>query len=62
MAVEMKMSDVLYLHNTEQVPFGKLSPLYREKLKINQEESSNVISYCYAGLLEKGGRRNGILL
>jgi len=61
MAVEIKMDDILYLHSSEQVPFGKLSPLYREKLKINQEDASNVISYCYAGLLEKGGRRNGIL-
>jgi predicted NAD-dependent protein-ADP-ribosyltransferase YbiA (DUF1768 family) len=62
MAVETKISEILYLHNTDQIPFGKLSPLYREKLKINGEESSNVISYCYASLLNKGGRRNAILL
>lgn len=62
MASEIKMSNILYLHSPDQVPYGKLSPLYREKLKIDQEEASNVISYCYAGLLKKGGRRNGILL
>ncbi len=56
------MDDVLYLHSSDQVPFGKLSPLYRERLKINQEEASNIISYSYAGLLKKGGRRNVILL
>lgn len=62
MASEIKMSNILYLHSPDQVPYGKLSPLYREKLKIDQEEASNIISYCYAGLLKKGGRRNGILL
>ena len=64
MAAQIKMDDtnILYLHSTEQVPFGKLSPLYRQKLKIDQEEASNIISYCYAGLLKKGGIRNGILL
>jgi len=60
MTAEIKMDDtnILYLHSTEQVPFGKLSPLYRQKLKIDQEESSNVISYAYAGLLKKGVIRN----
>jgi predicted NAD-dependent protein-ADP-ribosyltransferase YbiA (DUF1768 family) len=57
----MSKNDILYLYDTEQVPFGKLSPLYRTKLDVLGVETSNVISYCYAGLLKKGGIRNYIL-
>jgi predicted NAD-dependent protein-ADP-ribosyltransferase YbiA (DUF1768 family) len=57
----MSKRNILYLYDSEQVPFGKLSPLYFHKLRIGQEESSNIISYSYAGLVRQGGVRNDLL-
>lgn len=57
----MSKRDILYLYDSDQVPFGKLSPLYFHKLRIGQEESSNIISYSYAGLVRPGGVRNDLL-
>lgn len=52
---------ILFLYDPEQVPFGKLSPLYQSLVKVGPEEASNIISYCYAGLIKPGGIRNSIL-
>lgn len=52
---------ILFLYDPEQVPFGKLSPLYKSLVKVGQEEASNIVSFCYAGLVKAGGIRNNIL-
>ena len=57
----MSKRNILYLYDSEQVPFGKLSPLYFKKIRIGQEEASNIISYAYAGLVRSGGVRNDLL-
>jgi len=57
----MSKRDILYLNDSDQVPFGKLSPLYLSKLRIGQEEASNVISYVYSGLVKIGSIRNDLL-
>lgn len=57
----MSKRDILYLNDSDQVPFGKLSPLYLSKLRIGQEEASNVISYVYSGLVKIGSVRNDLL-
>jgi predicted NAD-dependent protein-ADP-ribosyltransferase YbiA (DUF1768 family) len=55
------LNDILYLHDTEQIPFGKLSPLYKTKLSIANEEASNIISYCYAGLVKQNSIKDAIM-
>ena len=57
----MSKRNILYLYDSEQVPFGKLSPLYLKKMRIGQEDASNIISYSYAGLVKVGGVRNSLL-
>ena len=57
----MSKNNVLYLYDSDQMTFGKLSPLYRSKVMVGIEEASNIISYCYAGLIKPGGIKNSIL-
>jgi predicted NAD-dependent protein-ADP-ribosyltransferase YbiA (DUF1768 family) len=41
-------------------PFSKLSPSYMYPMEMRGEKFSNIISYCYGGLVKPGGTRNYI--
>jgi hypothetical protein len=51
----------IYLNDPKELPFGKLSPNYIEKITVKNEESSNIISYSYAGLLKNGDVKRNVL-
>lgn len=51
----MDSSEIVYLYDPYQIPFGKLSPNYQDKqpIKYKNEEASSVISYAYSELVPK---------
>lgn len=54
----MDSSEIIYLYDPYQIPFGKLSPDYQDKHPIiyKNEEASSVISYVYSELIPKDNK------
>lgn len=54
----MESSEIIYLYNPYQTPFGKLSPDYQDKnpIKYKNQEASSVISYAYSELVPKDNK------